>query len=1794
MVILEPGGEPPKRRRSLPRRILRWLLIFVLSVVGLVVLVVGLALLLLQTDWGRAQVLSIALDQVNGAVKGSLSAERLDGNILGHVGLSGVEVRDPDGALVGRVGRVDVDYDLFALIDQVVQVDLVRIEGLDLTVTDAEGRVGVARAFEARTPSPPTPSEPSAWVIRVDRVELTGGSVRQSPLPGAPAVHALEVSTAILVEGGRVSWDELAIAATLENLPVEKIALATTGAFRDGAVDVTHLAIDAGPHALQLHGRVSDFDAPVFALTLERAHADLTALAAAIPGLPLKGEVNLSGSVDGPLRGARLSLELTGSAGRVSIGGTAGLRDIGPVYDLDLRVQGARPSGVLRTFEPPIEADLRLHAQGEGNPMEGGRASARLVLLDLRGTTRLPLPIVVEAAADGGGARLLVKASGEGIEGIDIRASAQKLPPGRVEAAWDIRGIAVAAVAALAGIDGATGRVGALTGSGVVDLGEGGVSHAEAKVNLDGAGIRVPLGEAGLASVGDVALEADLEWGGAGLPTGELHARLRQVGAAGASVAGVRLDLGLEEAGGVVRAKGALSADDAVYEKLARVARLDVPFDLSLPPLDRLPEVPPAGTLTVAATGARVQDMDIGGLKLDAKVSGADGAISVAGPLTVSDFRKGRDASVATLAGQIDVTRTRTGRIDADVTLDAGRVAAAGFSVASVSLRAGATVNLSETLRVTSSGKATVRGLRSGTSLGVKSATADFDLSLRGSVPVGSATVHATEVALPERTLSTVDARVALDSNGEALVDVTASDGTVELEARLSALLPLGRRRELSASIHGLTLSGEGVGVSIPAGASVTVGKDGALSVAGLEINGVGSLQGSITASGTFAPRSKELAANVTVTDVPVGEWVETISKLSGVPILEDTELGGTLSMEVTASGTPSRPVASIAVRMADVRFGPIDNLTTDIRVGVSRGGVKVAGIATWKGESRLALNVDLPITLSLAPVSVEVAKDEPIKLVMQIRNVDLSDFRPFVPAPPSGTPLGGQLDGDVNLTGTVQDPRGKVDITAKEITYGPMSEVTAGLDVSLDAERTHANVSLANAARGELLRLDAEVPANIVSAFAQPHPVEALRSRLRGKPLDLTVALEDLNLAELPFTEGLSEELRAVKVGLDLSLAGTPEAPNLTGELRAASVPVVESTGDVTVSIASSDGDVAANLAVLVDGEQLVEGLVRLPGVAARVARGEDLGAMLRDPRFLATVLVPRLPPATLAKVIPAASRWVGNAVFDPEVTASVVVTGAEAGPSVHARVTAGSVGPKLSPLQQGIARSIQVSAELLPERMHATVVLDQGEDGGFLTVDASSKVGTSRLLAKDGPPLGTEMLEGFVRTQDFDVRGISRLLPSVFGASEGTLAIDLTLAGTFEQPEVTGTLDAKFDRLVLAVLGLVQDDFDVHVALTETGLHLDPIRMEQDGGTFDLTLDVPYERLAPEAMTLDGGVTLNKFRLMDRNDIRAKLSGEVKVAGSLSEPIVSGYIGVDDAKLSPEMGGRNVRPVGPPRDVKFRSARTTPELLAQEEQSQLKSKSVVIDLSLSIPARSVWVKNDMLDLFISGDLNVRSFGPDITVEGMITVVEGTVELYGRKFQITDDSRVVFDGASQVNPRLSVTATYDISEVNLAPIGLEVTSESKIYVEITGTASKPDIKLRSDPPMDDTNIVSIIVLGSPVGGGEQQGTVERQTVNMVVGLATGSLTKLVQSELPIDVFKVEGGEQSLADAQITVGKRLTRDLLLMYHANLGAEEDENENEVRVDYSITPRLHLETRFGDAGQGALDLVFRWRY
>ena len=135
-------------------------------------------------------------------------------------------------------------------------------------------------------------------------------------------------------------------------------------------------------------------------------------------------------------------------------------------------------------------------------------------------------------------------------------------------------------------------------------------------------------------------------------------------------------------------------------------------------------------------------------------------------------------------------------------------------------------------------------------------------------------------------------------------------------------------------------------------------------------------------------------------------------------------------------------------------------------------------------------------------------------------------------------------------------------------------------------------------------------------------------------------------------------------------------------------------------------------------------------------------------------------------------------------------------------------------------------------------------------------------------------------------------------------------------------------------------------------------------------------------------------------------------------------------------------------------------------------------------------------------GDVNITVGGDvDITKEpdgpiillGAVDAVRGTYQFQGRRFDLVRGGTVKFTGEPQINPLLDVTATREIPNTGV---------EARVHIK--GSVNSPELELTSTPPLDESDILSLIVFNRPVN---ELGSGERASLAATAGgIATGFL----------------------------------------------------------------------------------------
>ena len=194
-----------------------------------------------------------------------------------------------------------------------------------------------------------------------------------------------------------------------------------------------------------------------------------------------------------------------------------------------------------------------------------------------------------------------------------------------------------------------------------------------------------------------------------------------------------------------------------------------------------------------------------------------------------------------------------------------------------------------------------------------------------------------------------------------------------------------------------------------------------------------------------------------------------------------------------------------------------------------------------------------------------------------------------------------------------------------------------------------------------------------------------------------------------------------------------------------------------------------------------------------------------------------------------------------------------------------------------------------------------------------------------------------------------------------------------------------------------------------------------------------------------------------------------------------------------------------------------------------------------------------------------------------------GWVEILKRRYEI-DRIETSLAGENPPNPLFNIEISRKLDETT-------------IYINVSGSARKPKITFRSDPPLlDESQIIATILTGE-----RGSGSGDVQAMGILSSLLIGQLRDQLADRLPIDVLRVDvAGDDPMGvnQSSLEVGKYLRDNVYLGYKRRFGSATTGlrrlNADEVILEYNFFRNYKVKTLYGDANVGAIDLYWTKRF
>jgi autotransporter translocation and assembly factor TamB len=277
-------------------------------------------------------------------------------------------------------------------------------------------------------------------------------------------------------------------------------------------------------------------------------------------------------------------------------------------------------------------------------------------------------------------------------------------------------------------------------------------------------------------------------------------------------------------------------------------------------------------------------------------------------------------------------------------------------------------------------------------------------------------------------------------------------------------------------------------------------------------------------------------------------------------------------------------------------------------------------------------------------------------------------------------------------------------------------------------------------------------------------------------------------------------------------------------------------------------------------------------------------------------------------------------------------------------------------------------------------------------------------------------------------------------------------------------------------------------------------------------------------------------------------------------------------------------------------------PDAAPPREQPGFFRALALDNLVLRVPNNLVVRGNDLrpanapidvgdMNVTVGGEVQIRkAAGGDLRLTGDVNTVRGTYTFQGRRFEIMRDGRVRFDGAEEIDPSIDIRARRVISGV-------------ETFVRVRGSMKQPELTFSSNPPLDQADILSLIVFNQPInelGEGQQVSLAERASALAGGYLATG-LSRSISNALELDEFEIQAGERGFGPT-LSVGEQVGEHFFFRVRQGFG---DAQATELILEYQIGDFLRVQgtaaqtastqrVTFRRVERAGIDLIFFFSY
>ncbi len=520
------------------------------------------------------------------------------------------------------------------------------------------------------------------------------------------------------------------------------------------------------------------------------------------------------------------------------------------------------------------------------------------------------------------------------------------------------------------------------------------------------------------------------------------------------------------------------------------------------------------------------------------------------------------------------------------------------------------------------------------------------------------------------------------------------------------------------------------------------------------------------------------------------------------------------------------------------------------------------------------------------------------------------------------------------------------------------------------------------------------------------------------------------------------------------------------------------------------------------------------------------------------------------------------------------------------------GSVSLRASPLTLAAlpAQRLSLEAALEGGRLNGVLSLEQPQGQLRASVEAGllwERLGVPHIDRQQG-------VQAQIEARDFRVALLRSWVPPAYRELDGFLGCQVDL-NTTRRTLLTGTASIRNGVLQVPALGQELRDIHARVSLDRSGLlRLSEGSARAVAGRLTLGAEASFDGL--EFQTGEAWINVGKRERIPITVQGVPIGtawGRLELQAQRTEAELRARLEVPRLHVDlPSVAPNTVQPLESDASIAtgtYLDQRRFVEWEFQPGAHEAPRNEAHVPIeALVVLGDDVWIhRGSTLEARLFGQLHA-AIGERLSLAGSLAIPDGHVDVQGRLFELLDSTVTFLPDEDPTNPIVVASARWP------APDDYEV------YAEFVGPFETGKLSLRSEPPLDENGIFSLLLFGSPEG---QFGTSTASESNPGAATALGAgggmlaqglnreLQRLTSLDIRTRVDQSNGNPHP--EVAIQISPRVTAELAYDL-ATPSPGESPDTTFLTLDLRLLRNWSLSTTFGNQGSTFVDMFWRYRY